>query len=52
MNRWMAELRTNIASRDRDAIISSLVEIVPEYQVSRRWTSSAGKLRVKTAVAS
>jgi FlaA1/EpsC-like NDP-sugar epimerase len=52
MNRWMAELRANIASRDRDAIISSLVEIVPEYQVSRRWTSSAGKLRVKTAVAS
>jgi FlaA1/EpsC-like NDP-sugar epimerase len=49
MERWMAELRTLIAERNRAGILAHMCEIVPEYQPSEEWQTVLNKIKSKAA---
>jgi FlaA1/EpsC-like NDP-sugar epimerase len=49
MERWMAELRTLVAERNRGGILLHMCEIVPEYQPSEEWQIVLNKTKSKAA---
>ena len=49
MERWMAELRTLVAERNRGGILLHMCEIVPEYQPSGEWQIVLNKTKSKAA---